>query len=74
VAVISIHELVDLIKSSPKYAANYEKETDAKQALYISFSRNSSEKVDSEEHYAANGAVIVLDKTKDGVVQGIEIC
>ena len=74
-AIIHIEELIEIIKDHPKYKNEWEQGADAKQALYISFGKKGSDKqVESENHDAADGSMIVVDKSKDNVVQGIEIC
>ena len=75
-ATIHIDEIIKILKEHPDYYKKWEQGADAAQALYISFKANKTDKVEVESDNldGANGSMIVVDKTKDGVVQGIEVC
>lgn len=75
-ATIHIDEIIRIIKEHPDYSSKWEKGADAQQALYISFKGNpdSQLKVESESLDGNNGSIIVVDKSDDGTVCGIEVC
>lgn len=74
-ATIHIDEIIKIIKEHPEYLKKWENGTDAQQALYISFKSKPEQKVqvESENLDGNNGSMIVLDKSDDGTVCGIEV-
>ena len=71
-AQISLSELIKVLKAHPLYKEKWEMGVPAEQALYIILEGATNE-VDSENFIATDGNEIVLDKTPDGRVCGIEI-
>ena len=72
-ARISFEELVALIKKVPEYKDRWELDVPAEQALYICFAGSDVRGVKSEVLEAANGSEIVLDRSSDGRIVGIEV-
>ena len=72
-AQISLRELIEVLKEHPKYKTRWELDVPAEQALYIIFEGAPKENLDSDDFVACDGNHIVLDKTNDGRIAGIEI-
>ena len=73
-ASISFEELKNIIKTHPDYEKKWKKDVDIEQAFYISFSDKKPTTLDSDVIDLSCGNSIVLDKDKEGVVWGLEIC
>ncbi|MCF8057856.1 MAG: hypothetical protein K9K67_01060 [Bacteriovoracaceae bacterium] len=73
-ASISFEELKNIIKIHPDYERKWKKDTDIEQALYISFSDKKPTPIDSDVIDLSCGNLLVLDKDKEGVIWGLEVC
>ena len=71
-AVIHYDELVALLQSEPEYRKKWELGVSAYQGLYIQFSKDDEERVNTEVLELADGGDIALDYNTDGKIVGLE--
>jgi len=72
-ASIRYSDLVDLIRSHPKYKTDWEQGVPVETALYISFSDQKPQSVTSNVLSTSIGKELVLDMLDEESVAGVEI-